>query len=53
MTDEEKQKLFIFLKRCEEQKMSFVETIKDLDYTGAVSLEEALQVIDEYRRQKK
>ena len=52
MTEEEKQKLFIFLKKCEERKLTFVETIKALDYTGSVSLEEALQVIEEYRSKK-
>lgn len=52
MTDEEKQKLFIFLRRCEENKLSLMGTVKALDYTGSISLEEALQVIEEYRRLK-
>ena len=52
MTEEEKEKLFIFLRRCEEQEKSFMETLNILNLTKAVTLTEAIDILAEYRRNK-
>ena len=52
MTEEEKEKLFIFLRRCEEQGKSFMETLNILNLTKAVTLTEAIDILAEYRRNK-
>ena len=52
MPKEEKEKLFLFLKRCEDQNKTLLETFALLKLTGAVSLSEAFDIIEEYRKQK-
>ena len=52
MTEEEKQKLFLFLRRCEKEGKSFLETFELLKLTGDVSLTEAIDILAEYKRSK-